>query len=276
MRYWLRSSDTPPEPGFHRLSRGNRSPGHFLPGAVSVSPNFFPAASPVGLGREGGISPPSAQRSRTSPIRGMRLQRLLGSGWRPEPVGVAPRRALSGIVCVAVWRSAQCTLFEKAHGAGHRDASIAQAFQRGHRCALLRIARKIRARLRLVDFFLEHQYIKLPETKSHNNHAGCGAMRSLASRRKISCCRVSIEVDLTHRISTRSLVISGGADGNAHAIRTSRLGRLSCLAARSGLAHVGSGASCWIAPRPNTFSWVTALGWSASLTPDRPSGSCVR
>ena len=127
-----------------------------------------------------------------------------------------------------------------------------------------------------MDFFLEHQYIKLPETKSHNNHAGCGAMRSLASRRKISCCRVSIEVDLTHRISTRSLVISGGADGNAHAIRTSRLGRLSCLAARSGLAHVGSGASCWIAPRPNTFSWVTALGWSASLTPDRPSGSCVR
>lgn len=30
------------------------------------------------IGSNGGVAPPSAQRSRTSPIRGMRLQRLLG------------------------------------------------------------------------------------------------------------------------------------------------------------------------------------------------------
>jgi len=108
-------------------------------------------------------------------------------------------------------------------------------------------------RKNLQEDFEEHQYIKLPETKSHNNHAGCGAMQILASRRKISYCRVSIEVDLTRRSSARRLPISGGADGNARAIRTSRFGRLSCLAARSGLARIGSGTSCWTASRRNTF-----------------------
>ena len=46
------------------------------------------------IGSKGGVAPPSAQRSRTSPIRGMRLQRLLGTGLgNPVPVGLANRRA---------------------------------------------------------------------------------------------------------------------------------------------------------------------------------------
>ena len=60
----------------HSLS--TRSPGHFLPGAVSRSPNNSGCADahPV-MESKGRVSPPSAPRSRTSPIRGMRLQRLL-------------------------------------------------------------------------------------------------------------------------------------------------------------------------------------------------------
>jgi hypothetical protein len=79
-----------PRVGHVRLSPGNRSLGHCLPNAVSVSPNMLlPKGWPVcashsgQLGREigskGGVAPPSAQRSRTSLIRGMRLQRLLGT-----------------------------------------------------------------------------------------------------------------------------------------------------------------------------------------------------
>ena len=56
-----------------------RSPSHFLLGAVSRSPNFARnvcrAIRLIGSKRR--VSLPSALRSRTSPIRGMRLQRLL-------------------------------------------------------------------------------------------------------------------------------------------------------------------------------------------------------
>ncbi len=70
----------------YRLSLDNRSSGHFLPDAVSVSPNLI-----FEIGSRDGIAPSSALRSRTSPIRGMQLQRLLNSrlaawnlrGWRP-------------------------------------------------------------------------------------------------------------------------------------------------------------------------------------------------
>lgn len=73
------------------LSLATRSSGHFLPDAVSWSPNLvilLPVAdwsflcnrSGRAIGSNEGVTPPSAQRSRTSPIRGMRLQRLLGWG----------------------------------------------------------------------------------------------------------------------------------------------------------------------------------------------------
>lgn len=56
-----------------------RSPSHFLLGAVSRSPNFARnvcrAIRLIGSKRR--VSLPSALRGRTSPIRGMRLQRLL-------------------------------------------------------------------------------------------------------------------------------------------------------------------------------------------------------
>jgi len=74
----------------YRLSLDNRSPCHFLHGAVSASPNALPRRWRL-IGSKEGVSPSSAHRSRTSPIRGIRLQRLLDTwlatrylpGWRP-------------------------------------------------------------------------------------------------------------------------------------------------------------------------------------------------
>lgn len=74
---------------FYPLSLATRSSGHFLPDAVSRSPNvvvLLPVAdwslpgsrSRRAIGSKGGIAPPSAQRSAASPIRGTALQRLLG------------------------------------------------------------------------------------------------------------------------------------------------------------------------------------------------------
>lgn len=60
------------------------------------------------IGSKEGVTPSSAHRSRTSPIRGMRLQRLLGFRFGGlKPAGVAPRRALSGVY-VCSWRPARC------------------------------------------------------------------------------------------------------------------------------------------------------------------------
>lgn len=71
------------------LSLAIRSHEHFLSCAVSWSPNIVSGAPALAgrsvcsergleIGSKGGVAPPSAHRSRTSPIRGMRLQRLLG------------------------------------------------------------------------------------------------------------------------------------------------------------------------------------------------------
>lgn len=90
----------------YRLSPSNRSSGHCLPDAVSASPNLDRRIAGR-IGSKEGVTPSSAHRSRTSPIKGMQLQRLLDSrlatwnlpGWRPD----MPFRA-----CVfAVWRPAR-------------------------------------------------------------------------------------------------------------------------------------------------------------------------
>jgi hypothetical protein len=90
-----------------RLSHAIRSCRHFLRHAVSWSPNVLspqPVAlprpvEPCVIGSKGGITPPSAQRSRTSLIGGMRLQRLLGRGFGdPRPAGLATRHGLAARV----------------------------------------------------------------------------------------------------------------------------------------------------------------------------------
>jgi len=68
------------------------------------------------IGSKGGVAPPSAQRSRTSPTRGMRLQRLLGTGFgNPVPVGLANRRAFRQCV-FAVGGLPEASLREGARG----------------------------------------------------------------------------------------------------------------------------------------------------------------
>lgn len=64
--------------GLVQISSLTRSPGHFLPGAVSRSPNIPRVMRPrEQIGSKGRIALPSTRRNRTSPIRGMRLQRQL-------------------------------------------------------------------------------------------------------------------------------------------------------------------------------------------------------
>lgn len=73
LQHWLRPSGTSPGSAFHRLS--------LVSGRWGItSPTPFPrrpTPPPQGIGSKRGVTPPSALRSRTSPIRGMRLQRLL-------------------------------------------------------------------------------------------------------------------------------------------------------------------------------------------------------
>ena len=115
VRYGLCPCGTSPESAFHRLSPNNRSPGHCLPGAVSVSPNLALALCRR-IGSKKGITPFSAHRSRTSPIRGMRLQRLLGIRWRPDACrGGAPTRPFGQYVCL------QLAVCPKAPGSYHRE-----------------------------------------------------------------------------------------------------------------------------------------------------------
>ncbi|MDE3023324.1 MAG: hypothetical protein KGI54_15995 [Pseudomonadota bacterium] len=69
------------------------------------------------IGSKEGIAPSSAHRSRTSPIKGMRLQQVLGCpGWHPEyPVLLATERVLFRRNGYKVGGSAPC-LPTKARG----------------------------------------------------------------------------------------------------------------------------------------------------------------
>ena len=67
------------QPGHQAISC--QMPFHGRPTSVLLPVadwSFLCSRSGRAIGSNGGIAPPSAQRSRTSPIRGMRLQRLLG------------------------------------------------------------------------------------------------------------------------------------------------------------------------------------------------------
>lgn len=97
-----------PPVGLVRLSRITRSLGHFLPSAVSRSPNFARHACRAIrlIGSKRRVALPSALRSRTSPIRGMRLQRLLVTELACSCHCRSGAPAGLSAVCVAAWRSA--------------------------------------------------------------------------------------------------------------------------------------------------------------------------
>lgn len=59
VRHGLRPFGTSPGSVLHRLSLGHRSPGHFLPGAVSVSPNLIRQHWSYGLDRRREFHPPA-------------------------------------------------------------------------------------------------------------------------------------------------------------------------------------------------------------------------
>lgn len=115
-----------PPVGLIRLSHITRSLGHFLPSAVSRSPNFARNVCRAIrlIGSKERVALPSALRSRTSPIRGMRLQRLLVTelAFSCHCRGGAP--ACLSAVRVAVWRSARVLLRARAHrqAAAHASA----------------------------------------------------------------------------------------------------------------------------------------------------------
>lgn len=125
----------------HRLSQSNRSSGHCLPDAVSVSPNM------LGIGSNGGISPPSARRNAASLIRGTALQHLLETPWR----GCSCRTGLSGVtfrsVCFAVGglpdRSSFVLFCERQSGRppGMRQAGVSPGRCPETYCPQVRIAR---------------------------------------------------------------------------------------------------------------------------------------
>lgn len=94
VRHMLRPSGTPHGRDFTRF---HARPGHAdisfrapFHGRPTSLPSLF-RCTLNGLGRSRGVSPPGAQRGRTSPIRGMRLQRLLSMGL--------------AIPCLPDWRS---------------------------------------------------------------------------------------------------------------------------------------------------------------------------
>ncbi len=59
VRYRLRPSGTSPESALHRLSHSYRSTSHFLPAAVSVSPNLIQLHRLHGSGRRREFHPPA-------------------------------------------------------------------------------------------------------------------------------------------------------------------------------------------------------------------------
>ena len=106
-----------PPVGLVRLSHITRSLGHFLPSAVSRSPNFARNVCRAIrlIGSKERVALPSALRSRTSPIRGMRLQRLLVTELACSCHCRSGAPAGLSAVCVAAWRSA----FKHLLGVGH-------------------------------------------------------------------------------------------------------------------------------------------------------------
>jgi hypothetical protein len=156
VRQELRPFGTPPPAGLDPLSHSTRSSGHCLPDAVSWSPN-----NAFWIGSKKGITPSSARRSRTSPIRGMRLQRLLGTrlaisclpDWRS---GAAFRP-----VCFAAWRSARYGL-SCCHPASDRPpglryaSALAMAFPRGCIAAFGESASSVHRNINTCGFATPH------------------------------------------------------------------------------------------------------------------------
>lgn len=84
VRYGLRPCGTSPEPVLHRLSPGNRSSGHCLPDAVSVSPNLLSAGKPTGLGRRRELHPPAPFAAAPALLEACSYSVCSVPGWRPE------------------------------------------------------------------------------------------------------------------------------------------------------------------------------------------------
>lgn len=68
----------------YRLSLDNRSLGHFLPGAVSVSPNLIQLRWLYGLGRRRELHPPAPFAAAPALLEACGYSVCLVPGWRPE------------------------------------------------------------------------------------------------------------------------------------------------------------------------------------------------
>jgi hypothetical protein len=102
VRYRLCPCGTPPEPDLHRLSPDNRSPGHCLPGAVSVSPNVLAGRRPAGLGRRRELHPPAPIAAAPALLEACGYSVCLVPGWRPETCRGGAPTCPCGRVCFAV------------------------------------------------------------------------------------------------------------------------------------------------------------------------------
>ena len=166
----------------YRLSPGNRSPGHCLPDAVSVSPNLVPA-QPVGLGRREEFHPPAPFAAAPALLEACGYSVCSAPGWRPGACRGGAPACPFGRVCLQL---AICSLPPllcplEEHRADRRACEATHAFAQALVSANLAVLSTYSFASRGSSSSMEHHYVSLRSTKSHNSRAACAYTKYLDS-----------------------------------------------------------------------------------------------